>query len=103
MRYEWNEAKNRQNQRKHEGISFESAALVFEDDRCLIGPDRRDETGERRWHAIGSARIEPEVTVVLPVVHAYRDDNHGEETIRIISARRAEKHEIRRYREQAMD
>jgi uncharacterized DUF497 family protein len=33
----------------------------------------------------------------------YREDHHGEETIRIISARAAEKHEIRRYREQAMD
>ena len=31
------------------------------------------------------------------------EDHHGEEVIRIISARRAEKHEIRRYQEQAMD
>jgi uncharacterized DUF497 family protein len=103
VRYEWDQAKNRRNQRKHEGISFELAALVFEDERCLIGPDRIDETGERRWHAIGAARIEPEVAVVLLVVHAYREDDHGEEIIRIISARRAEKHEIRRYQEQAMD
>jgi uncharacterized protein len=103
VRYEWDQAKNRRNQRKHEGISFELAALVFEDERCLIGPDRLDETGERRWHAIGAARIEPEVAVVLLVVHAYREDDHGEEIIRIISARRAEKHEIRRYQEQAMD
>jgi uncharacterized DUF497 family protein len=41
--------------------------------------------------------------VVLVVVHAYREDGNGEEIIRIISARRAEKHEIRRYQEQAMD
>ena len=102
MRYEWDQAKNRRNQRKHEGISFELAALVFEDERCLIGPERIDETGERRWHAIGAARIEPEAVVLL-VVHAYRKDDHGEEIIRIISARRAEKHEIRRYQEQAMD
>ena len=102
MRYEWGQAKNRRNQRKHEGISFELAALVFEDERCLIGPDRIDETGERRWHPIGAARIEPAVAVVLLVVHAYREDDHGEEIIRIISARRAEKHEIRRYQEQAM-
>jgi uncharacterized DUF497 family protein len=40
---------------------------------------------------------------VLLVVHAYREDDHGEEIIRIISARRAEKHELRRYQEQAMD
>ena len=79
------------------------AALVFEDECCLIGLDRVDETGERRWHAIGAARIEPEMAIVLLVVHAYREDDHGEEIIRIISARRAEKHEIRRYQEQAMD
>ena len=79
------------------------AALVFEDERCLVGLDHIDETGERRWHAIGAARIEPEVAIVLLVVHAYREDEHGEEIIRIISARRAEKHEIRRYQRQAMD
>ena len=103
MRYEWDEAKNRQNQRKQGAISFELAALVFEDECCLIGPDRIDETGEQRWHAIGEVRIEPESAAVLLVVHAYREDCHGEEVIRIISARRAEKHEIRRYQEQEMD
>ena len=103
MRYEWDEEKNRQNQRKHDGISFELAALVFEDERCLVGLDRIDETGEQRWHAIGTAHIEPGVNAVLVVVHAYKEDCHGEEVVRIISARRAEKHEIRRYQEQTMD
>jgi uncharacterized DUF497 family protein len=103
VKYEWDEAKNRRNQRKHDGISFELAALVFEDDRCLVGLDRIDATGEQRWHAIGAACIEPDGAVVMLVVHAYREDCHGEEVIRIISARRAEKHEIRRYQEQAMD
>ena len=103
VRYEWDEEKNWRNQRKHGGISFELATLVFEDDLCLVGPDRADTTGEQRWHAIGACRLEPEGEVVLLVVHAHREDLHGEEIIRIISARRAEKHEIRRYREQAMD
>jgi uncharacterized DUF497 family protein len=104
VRYEWDESKNLRNQRNHEGISFELAALVFEDEYCLIGADRIDgETGEVRWHALGAARIAPGVAAVLMVVHAYREDNHGEEIIRIISARAAEKHEIRRYQEQAMD
>jgi len=52
---------------------------------------------------IGAAQIERNVAAVLLVVHAYRENWHGQETIRIISARRAEKHEIRRYQEQAMD
>lgn len=47
VRYEWGEAKNRRNQRKHGGISFELASLVFEDERCLVGPDRLDLTGEQ--------------------------------------------------------
>ena len=42
MRYEWDEAKNRLNQKKHR-ISFEMAALVFEDEFCLVRPDRVDE------------------------------------------------------------
>jgi uncharacterized DUF497 family protein len=74
----------------HGGISFELAALVFEDTRCLVGLDRIDETGEQRWHVIGAAHIESEAVAVLLVVNAYREDCHGEEI-------------IRRYREQAMD
>ncbi len=104
MRYEWDEAKNLRNQRKHDGISFELAALVFEDEHCLVYADRIDSrTEERRWHAIGAARIEPRVGAVLLVVHVYREDNRGEEIIRIISARAAEKHEIRRYQGQKVD
>jgi len=103
LRYEWDEAKNRRNQQKHAGISFELAALVFEDTHCLVGLDRIDEAGEPRWHAIGTAQIEPTAAAVLLVVHAYREDHHGEEIIRIISARRADKHELQRYQEQEMD
>ena len=103
VRYEWDETKNRRNQRKHDGISFEQAALALEDERCLVGLDRIDKTGEQRWHALGAAQIESEAAVVLLVVHAYREDRHGEEIIRVISARRAEKYEIRRYQEQAVD
>ncbi len=103
MRYEWDERKNHQNQRKHGGVSFELAALVFEDENCLIGIDRIDETGEQRWHALGAVCIEPGIGAVLLVVHAYREDRHGEEIIRIISARPADKHELRRYQESAVD
>ena len=102
VRYEWDEEKNRLNQSKH-GISFEMAALVFEDERCLVRLDRIDETGEQRWHAIGVARIEPDAAVVLLVVHVYREETNGEEITRIISARRANKDDFRRYQEQKMD
>ncbi|MGH9624955.1 MAG: BrnT family toxin [Bryobacteraceae bacterium] len=103
MRYEWDEEKNWRNQQKHGGISFEMGALIFEDERCLVGLNREDETGEQRWQAIGRARIGSGTSAVLFVVHVYREDIHGEEIVRIVSARRAEKHELRRYQEQAMD
>lgn len=115
MRYEWDERKNRQNQRKH-GISFELAALVFEDERCLIGLDRVDEAGEQRYCALGAVSIEEGIGAVLLVVHVYRHPTEpdpsvgtpkevrdGEEIIRIISARQADKHELRRYQEQEVD
>ena len=102
VRYEWDERKNRENQRKH-GVSFELAALVFEDERCLIGQDRVDSSGEQRWHTIGAVSIEPGIAAVLFVVHAYREYRDEEEIVRIISARPAEKHELRRYQEQALD
>jgi len=102
MRYEWDEAKNRRNEQKH-GYSFEIGTLVFEDEHCLISRDRIDEsTGEERWHAIGTARIDPDAVVLL-VVHVYREDLYGEEIIRIISVREASKREQRRYQEQEMD
>jgi uncharacterized DUF497 family protein len=116
MRYEWDERKNRLNQRNHGGISFELAALVFEDEHRLIGLDRVDETGEERWHAIGTVSVEPGVADVLLVVHVYRhrsdndlspgtprEEEEDEEVIRIISARRANKNDYRRYQEQALD
>jgi uncharacterized DUF497 family protein len=80
------------------------AAPVFEDERCLICADRIDtKVEEQRSHPIGAAQIEREARAVLLVVHVYREGYLGKEIIRIISARAAEKHEIRRYREQAMD
>jgi uncharacterized DUF497 family protein len=68
-----------------------------------VGPDRIDETGEQRWHAVGAARIEPDAAVVLLVVHVYREETNGEEITRVISDRKAEKNDVRRYQEQKME
>jgi uncharacterized DUF497 family protein len=102
LRYEWDEEKNPRNNQKH-GVSFELAALVFEDERCLVRPDRTDEMGEQRWHAIGAVRIEPDAPVILLVVHVYREETDGEEVTRIISARKAEKNDVRRYQGQEVE
>ena len=100
MRFEWDEQKDRLNQRKHDGIGFEFTSRVFADECFLVIPDRVDgETGEPRWHAIGRVGG----LAVYTVVHVYRKESDGEEVIRIISARRADKHEIRRYQEAAME
>ncbi|HKF46693.1 MAG TPA: BrnT family toxin [Terracidiphilus sp.] len=88
-RFSWDERKNRANLRKHQ-VSFEAAALVFDDPHAIFEQDREVDD-EARWQAIG--RVEGQV--LLLVAHAYEEDD-GEETIRIISARRAEpeEHEI---------
>lgn len=104
MRCEWDAGKNLRNRKKHGGVSFELASLVFDDDHCLIGPDQIDaSTGEQRWHALGSVAIEAGYAAVLFVVHSYRENRDGEEIIRIISARPAEKHEVRRYTKQTLE
>jgi uncharacterized protein len=103
MRYEWDERKNRENQRKHPGVSFGLAMLVFEDEDRLIRLDRVDENGEQRWHAIGAVIPRPGTRAVLLVVHVYREDHNGEEIIRIISARRVGPDDVRGYQEQTVD
>jgi uncharacterized DUF497 family protein len=80
------------------------ATLVFEDENRLVSLDRVDETGEQRWHALGAVSAEPGSSLVLLVAHVYREeDRDGEEIIRIISARRAGKDDVRRYQEQEVD
>lgn len=90
MRVEWDERKNRTNRRKH-GVCFELAQEVFDDPLTLSKLDRV-EAGEERWHTLGMV----EGIVLLLVTHTVRDD-HGEEVIRIISARKATAHERRHY------
>jgi uncharacterized DUF497 family protein len=75
VRYEWDEEKNRRNQRKHGGISFELATLVFEDERCLVYMDCIDDhTGEQRWLALGMAQPAPDAAILLLVAHVYGED-----------------------------
>jgi len=103
MRYEWDEPKNRENQRKH-GVNFELATRVFEDERCLVNIDRVDEAGEQRYHALGAVGTELGSVLILLVAHVYREeDRDGEEIVRIISARRAGKNDVRRYQEQELE
>ncbi len=90
MEFEWDEAKNKSNQKKHK-ISFETALHIFKDPFLLSKQDRF-ENGECRWQALGSIRGE---TVVL-VAHTTHFEDITE-VVRIISARKATSQEKRAY------
>lgn len=90
LRFEWDEAKNRYNTRKH-GVSFEEAQTVFLDDNAIrfFDPDHSDD--EDRFLMLGvSFRLR-----ILVVCHCYRQSDR---VIRIISARKATRQESAHYR-----
>ena len=91
MRFEWDENKARINLTNHH-LSFAIAQRVFDDPNHLSVQDRHEE-GEERWQTLG--RI-GEVLIVL-VAHTHREDDTGEEVVRIISARKATPKERQRY------
>lgn len=86
MRFEWDAAKNEINIRKH-GIDFEDVKDIFNHPMLTL-LDEREEYGEDRWIGIGWIKA-----LVGVVVYAER---HGD-VIRIISARKATKQEVRHY------
>lgn len=95
VRFEWDEAKNRSNQCKHDGVSFEEASQVFRDPLHFSVQDRI-ESGEQRWQTFGVVQG----FVVLVVAHTITEEDaegRSVEVIRIISARRATPRERRRY------
>ena len=92
-RFEWDPAKAKHNFRKHR-VSFEIAVRVFADPFAVVEQDRV-ESGEFRWQALGTVNG----CLLLLVAHTVREDTDGTEVIRIISARRAEPKERKRYEE----
>ena len=86
MQFEWDPVKEETNLRKH-GITFAFAAAVF------LDPDHIEELDtrvfdEERWIVIGRTR-----EFLLVVVYTLRGEN-----IRIISARRGDRDDYRKYR-----
>ena len=90
VRFDWDPEKARENYRKHE-VSFETAALVFDDPGFVMFPDRNVD-GEERWHTIGLAAK----VLLLLVVHTFTEEDE-DEMVRIISAREVTAHERRLY------
>jgi len=89
--FEWGTSKATGHYAKH-GVSFEEAATVFGDPDALDGPDLSHSEKELRFLRLGRA-VPGRVLIVAYTVRR-RDD---EESIRIISARRASRKERAAY------
>ena len=89
LRFEWDEAKNRANKRKH-GVPFEEAQTVFLDESAIRFFDPDHSADEDRFLMLGiSFRLR-----MLVVCHCFRV---SDSVIRIISARKADKGEETDY------
>lgn len=86
LRFDWNRAKAKDNYAKH-GVSVELAEKVFKDPFAVEFLDDRQDYGEQRFVIIGMVSGN-----VLYVAYS-----EGKDVIRIISARRATKHEQETY------
>jgi uncharacterized DUF497 family protein len=93
LRWEWNNAKSKTNELKH-GLDFETAQLVFDDPLAISRLDLYPD--EERWQTIGA--IEQLIVIVVHTPSIY-DLDSDEEIGRIISARKATRHERRTYEE----
>ncbi len=90
LSFEWDERKDRANQKKH-GISFEEAQSVFFDENALQYDDPTHSGDEDRFLLLGHS-----LTLrVLVVCHCFRASSS---VIRIVSARRATTRERAVYR-----
>ena len=91
LRFDWDERKNKGNRTKH-GVWFEEAQSVFSDPQARVFLDPEHSEEEERLLLLGmSSAARP-----LVVVHCYRE---SDSVVRIISARKATKKEIRFYEE----
>lgn len=92
MNFEWDEGKSDACFRDR-GFDFAYAALAFADPDRIIRQDTRHSYGEDRYQLIG--RIEERLFVL---VYTPRHD-----AIRIISARKANSREVKRYENRSHD
>jgi uncharacterized protein len=88
VKFEWDDEKNKENIRKH-GLDFTDAWQIF-DAPMLAALDTKEEYGEDRFIGIGFLK-----NFVVVVVYTEPE----EETIRLISLRKALKHERKQFEE----
>ena len=90
LKFDWDPIKNESNFKKH-GVDFEEAKTVFSDDDAVEFFDNEHSLDEDRFIIIGISIEKQRLTVC----HCYRN---GDDIIRIISARRANRAERELYR-----
>lgn len=91
MQFEWDEDKREKTLRER-GIDFVDAALIWKDPKRQECADNRHSYGESRMQTIGASRLG-----LLFVVYTERVYEDGQEFIRIISARKANRREQSDY------
>ncbi len=89
LRFTWDQRKAAANARKH-GVTFREASTAFADPLSITIPDPEHSLGEQRFVLIGLSHGRR----LLVVAHTERSD-----TIRIINARPATRHERQTYEE----
>jgi uncharacterized DUF497 family protein len=95
MEFEWDENKNAENIKKHDGITFEEAVSAFFDEWALdVFDDPHSDSNEQRFTIVGLA-----ANRLLRVSYAIRKNKNAEEIIRIISARKANRKQVKIYNE----
>ena len=92
--FEWDPTKAKKNLSKHK-ISFEDASSIFKDKNSISVFDERRSEDEERWATIGLDTK----TRTLVVIHTYISFDKDTCNIRMISARKATKNEIKYYSE----
>jgi uncharacterized DUF497 family protein len=91
--FEWDPRKAAINLTKH-GLGFETAATVFQDASALSMFDEKHSAAEERWITLG---LDNQGQLVV-VCHTWRENQRGEASCRIISARKASRSEAAQYK-----
>ena len=89
IQFDWHQKKAAENVKKH-GVTFEEARTVFFDERAKLIDDPDHSEDEDRFVLLGVSNT---LKVIL-VCHCYRQEGN---VIRIISARKASRHETKQY------
>ena len=90
--FEWDPNKATKNYSKH-NISFEFAATIFLDPKAITIFDSDHSETEDRWITMGISKN----GTILTIIHTYNEINDSNISIRLISARKSTKNEVKQY------